>query len=104
MISQWQAAEVGSLLGWTIYARPLDYPHHYVARAWITGGPVRHNASIVSIGSTLFQADPVAQGVSHAIIGCICASVEEARTCIGWEFSRVPRQPGDFFSIVESWV
>ncbi len=68
---------------WTIYARPKDYPDHFVARRW----EVRHS------GPT-----PTAEVIVSGDLEQIRDAMRARRlTCIG-------RKPADEAQIVESWI
>lgn len=73
-----------SLLLWTIYERPLDYPDGFVVR--------------------LHRVLPgMSVATNHAVVA---ESLEEARGLIPGRCSmlRVPRSPQDEPQIVESWL
>lgn len=63
---------------WTIYERPLDYPHSFVARRWTLNGPTKD----IIIGHTLIEV--------HAYLPP--------------GLYRIGRHPSDDPVIVETWI
>lgn len=79
LMTQASAAKRGALTIWTIYDRPADYPHGYIAR--------RHEA----------PGGPT----DHTLIGDL-DGLREIFLAAG--FTNIRRQPDDEPPIVESWV
>lgn len=72
-----------SLVIWTVYEKPSDFPDSFVVRRyWVTGGEVLHDSAPRAITSTL----------------------ESARVLIPAGLVRMPRQPADDPAIVEVWL
>lgn len=96
--TQYELALKGKLLGWTIYGpNTSDFPGFYVARSWIVGKGV--------IGWPYWPDEIEIDGhVVHAVVGCLCRTLAEARECVGQEFTCIGRELGDDPCIVESWL
>ena len=101
IFSQWTQGQAGRLIGWTIYGPTTsDFPGFYVARAWLVGkGPIEWpwvwpGVRVVDLKGR----------VAHAVVGCLCPTLAEARKCIGPEFNYVARDLSDEPAIIESWI
>ena len=68
--------------GWTIYRRPLDFPHHYAVRQWWVGD----------------------NGLEMHPFACLCDTLEEARECIPSGTLLFPRDDTDDPVICETWL
>lgn len=78
-----QMRERDALAIWTIYARPRDYPDHFVARKFLVGP---NNQPLAT--QDMFVAD----------------SVEEVRALLPPGLVCLARSPSDDLRIVESWL
>lgn len=76
-------SEQDALAIWTVYAGPLDYPDHFVARKFLVGC---HNQAIAT--NDMFVAD----------------TIEEVRALLPPGLTRMARTPSDDVRIVESWL
>jgi len=72
---------VSSLVLYTIYERPSDYPEGFVVTMWI-------------VGPDLLR--PSAKGFA--------TDLEHARRLVPRGLYRMPREPGDDPCIVENWI
>jgi len=70
--------------GWTIYYRPLDFPHHYAVRMW-----------------RLVEDSAVPQ---HYLVAGLYDTLEEARMDIPVGTICVGREEADDPIIVETWL
>lgn len=79
----WQPRTADSLVTWTIYDHPKDFPNHVVVRPWevVSGGHI----------------EPGPQW--------LCESLEQARELLApLRLHRLDRQPEDDPTIMETWL
>lgn len=102
MFSQYEAGEVGYLMGWTITTGNDDFaPHLFVVRVTLVGPTPP--TQVFTLGPIIFIYDATSM-VSTSLIGCLCDTLEEARLCVPADFTWFPRQEGDLSQIVESYI
>jgi hypothetical protein len=80
------------LVIWTITARPVDFPRHFVVRPWVLGR-----------GPRVWPFVPHGE-LAAAEIGCLCATLTEARASVPWWCTNIGSEPGLDPVIVERWV
>jgi hypothetical protein len=73
-----------SLVVWTIYDHPADFPAHWVVRCWTTAS-----------GDS--EPRPSSVGVPHLSLASARASIPEGLV-------RIPRSEDDVRCVVESWI
>jgi hypothetical protein len=83
LLIQRDALQRGVLNIWTIYARPVDHPNHFVARRFEVGG-----------GQGEHPTSDLLKGELHNLRECF-------RRC---GLTRMAREEGDDDKIVESWL
>jgi len=69
------------MLGWAI-GWESDFPHHVVVRPW-----------------TLHDGE-----VWRSLVGCLCASLAEARACLPADAVWLPHEDDDDPWTVETWI
>jgi hypothetical protein len=81
-----------SVIGYTVYRHPRDYPIGYVVRPWRVGAPT---------WPYLLESEP---GCYLHVIACLCETVEHAREPFATSgLYRQPRYQNDDPAILEVW-